>query len=149
MSQNALKPKEGGLAPLFDRLVDEDPTQESEPTPLRALDKKGLFASIRRELNRLCNTRSQKGIEAWSAESRTAVNYGIPDTATLSPRSPIDMARLARALETAFAAYEPRLRNATLAPVAPGPHERSFRFRVSGDAIVNRTPVAISFPIAL
>ena len=49
---------EGERALLFERLVDEQPHQRSEPQPFRVLNKEQLAGSVRRELLSLLNTRT-------------------------------------------------------------------------------------------
>jgi len=95
--------------PLFDRLVDRDPTLRRELHPLRTLDRGGLKESIRRELERLLNTRSSLPADRLAARERSSIDYGVPDFSMFSAASFADRQRLAEIVRRAIAAYEPRL----------------------------------------
>lgn len=95
--------------PLFDRLVDEQPGVHHETPPARALTRAGLVESVRRELEKLFNTRLSLPSHRLEGRSRTVVDYGIPDFRELSSANPADRERLARALTEAITAFEPRL----------------------------------------
>ncbi len=79
------KPIAGARALLFDRLVDLHPEIREEERPFRILNRNQLKVSIRRELERLLNTRCSLSLERVGEEDRSVVNYGIPDFSSLSP----------------------------------------------------------------
>ena len=97
------KVRSGARALLFDRLVDTEPESQKEVRPLRALDKNGLKASIRRELGRLLNTRCPMPLTP--TDERTVINYGIPDFSWLSLYNGDHRARLASWIRDAIVAY--------------------------------------------
>lgn len=99
-------------APLFDRLVDEEPWRRRESPPRRTLDPGGLRESVRRELERLFNTRSPlptDRLAAMTPAERTVIDYGVPDTAGFSAANRDHRLRLGDLLTRSVAAYEPRL----------------------------------------
>jgi type VI secretion system protein ImpF len=107
--------------PLFDRLVDDDLTLTRELAPARTLDRQGLKDSVRRELERLLNTRTSLPADVLSLRERSVIDYGIPDCSLFSPRSFDDRARVAELIRRAIVAYEPRLSEVRVAvDVAPG-----------------------------
>src|SRR6266852_2309925 len=81
--------------PLFDRLVDRDPRLAREERPLRTLDRGGLYESVRRELERLLNTRCPFPAHQLGGHERSVIDYGIPDFAGFSARSFADREQLA------------------------------------------------------
>jgi type VI secretion system protein ImpF len=107
--------KNVGWVPLFDRLIDDDPADKHEAVPMRALDRQGLRDSIRRELARLLGTRCPlRGDEALS-QTRTVLDYGLPDIED-GGRALItgDQRRIGRLVQKTIEAFEPRLRNVTV-----------------------------------
>jgi type VI secretion system lysozyme-like protein len=98
--------------PLLDRLVDEAPWEDREVPPRRTLDRRSLRESVRRELERLFNTRSPLSpsrLTAMAARDRTVADYGIPDLAGFAPANRDHWGDLAHLLTRTVAAYEPRL----------------------------------------
>jgi type VI secretion system protein ImpF len=98
-------------APLFDRLVDHQPRQPSEPQPRSTLSRGELHASVRREVERLLNTRCSVPASELDDSARSVVDYGVPDGALLSPHSQTDNQRLEQLFSRAISAFEPRLRH--------------------------------------
>jgi type VI secretion system lysozyme-like protein len=94
---------------LFDRLVDLDTTLTRELRPMRTLDRDGLEESVRREMERLLNTRTSFPADLLALRDRSVIDYGVPDCAMFSPRSFDDRARVAEHIRRAIVAYEPRL----------------------------------------
>lgn len=137
-------------APLFDRLVEKSRDSE-EPRPLRTpLDREGLLESVRRELERLLNTRSSLPVDRLEErEELTVLEYGIPDLSAFSAANPADQARLAAAVTRAVAVFEPRLRSPRVSVLGLEDHQRSLALRI--DATLAGDPVAepISFQTVL
>jgi type VI secretion system lysozyme-like protein len=96
--------------PLFDRLIDEQPGVHHETPPARTLTRAGLVESVRRELEKLFNTRLSLPPHRLEGRSRSVIDYGIPDFRDASPGATVDRERLARALTEAITAFEPRLK---------------------------------------
>lgn len=135
-------------APLFDRLIDRFPDSRRETRPLRTLDRAGLRASIRRELERLFNTRSALPAEALRTRERTVVEYGLPDLGVLSPGRHADRVRLAAILREAVQAYEPRLADVrvTVGQPSEAPGERgALRARIDAVLLIDGVPEPVSF----
>ena len=147
----SLKPKPGGPVPLFDRLSDEFPLKrERELSPRRVYDRDGVFQSVHRELRRLCNTRSCIPMSKWSGRDHTVYDYGLPDYAHLSTRDGGHRVQLARIIEEAISAYEPRLRNPKLTSLPDDPNIiNRFRYNVSGLLVIGKVVEPISFPLDL
>jgi type VI secretion system protein ImpF len=123
-------------APLFDRLT----------SPVRSLDRSGLLESVRRELERLLNTRTPVPAVRLAAETRTVIDYGIPDFASFSPGNPDDRQRLADLVARTIEAFEPRLRNVRVqVEEVRGEHE-VLRARLDADLVAETISEPVSFP---
>jgi type VI secretion system lysozyme-like protein len=134
--------------PLFDRLVDVDPSGE-ELTPMRTLDRRGLKQSVRRELQTLFNTRCPFPARWLSGRQRTVIDYGIPDFSHLSPRNFHDVRRIEALLRAAVEAFEPRLSavRVTLRPVTD--NERELVGTLEAQLIVDKVSEPVSFATAV
>lgn len=133
-------------APLLDRLVDLEPWIPREPRPSRTLDRRGLRESIRRELERLFNSRCPLPAERLAGRPRTVLEYGIPDFAGLTPRRFEDRVRLAELLREAVEAYEPRLRRVRVEVAAVAGDDEALACRVEGETVVDGVAEPVSFP---
>lgn len=137
-------------APLFDRLVDREPWKVREAPPRRTLDRKGLRESVRRELERLFNTRSPlpaSRLAEMAPEDRTVADYGIPDPASFAPANPEDRREIAELLRRSVAAYEPRLQHVVVeARTLPDQPERLI-FALGGALLIDGVPEPVTFPV--
>lgn len=102
----------GAAVLLFDRLIDFDPGSTTEAHVYRHVTEDGLLGSIKRELERIVATKRAINVaDALRETDLTVLQYGVPDSAGLSPHDLPACRMFARALELAFRAFEPRLRN--------------------------------------
>lgn len=134
-------------APLFDRLTDLDPWSAGEPRPMRTLGRQGLRDSVRRELERLLNTRSSLPVDQLAERPElTVLEYGIPDLSAYSAGNDDDQRLLAGVVARAVAAFEPRLREVRVSFVRLEDEQRSLLLRI--DAVLTADEVAepVSFP---
>jgi type VI secretion system lysozyme-like protein len=95
--------------PLFDRLVDRAPRLRHEVRPARTLDRRGLRESVRRELERLLNTRCPIPAHRLVDRPRSVLDYGLPELSGFSAQRFEDRERLAELIRRAVEAFEPRL----------------------------------------
>src|SRR6476661_1800753 len=140
------KPIAGARALLFDRLVDVPDWDERE-RPLRILNSEQLKASVRRELERLLNTRCSIPLHRLGEEERSVVNYGIPDFSSLSPHNADDHALIASIVGQTITAFEPRLRQVRV-EVGPGAQSSLF-LNISAELTVGLFTEPVSFPVTL
>jgi type VI secretion system protein ImpF len=134
-------------APLFDRLVDREPHVPAEPRPLRTLDPQGLRESVRRELERMLNTRSSLPVDRLAERPElTVLEYGIPDLSAFSAGNDEDEVRLAAIVARAVAAFEPRLRQVKVAVIGLRDERRSLLLRVDGLLTADEVAEPVSFP---
>jgi type VI secretion system protein ImpF len=134
----------GARALLFDRffLPQEEAAEGEEP--VRVLDREGLHLSVRRELQRLLNTRCPVPAEVAAARPRTVLEYGLADFSHLYTRDAVARGELATEVERAVAAYEPRLRNAR-ATVDDAGSERGLRVSIHAQMVVGDVVEEVSF----
>ncbi|HEY3568171.1 MAG TPA: type VI secretion system baseplate subunit TssE [Thermoanaerobaculia bacterium] len=136
-------------APLFDRLVDREPQSPAEPRPLRTLDPRGLRESVRRELERMLNTRSSLPVDRLVARGElTVLEYGIPDLSAFSAGNEDDRRLLLQLVARAVAAFEPRLRGVRVGfeseRLEEGRH--ALRLRIDADLVTDEVAEPVSFP---
>lgn len=95
--------------PLFDRLVDRSPKLRHEARPQRTLDRQGHRESVRRELERLLNTRCPVPAHRLADRPRSVIDYGLPELTGFSANRVEDRQRLAELIRRTIEAFEPRL----------------------------------------
>lgn len=108
------------------------------------LDREGLHASVRRELQRLLNTRCPVPAEVAAARPRTVLEYGLADFSHHYTRDAVARAELAAEIDRAVAAYEPRLRNAR-ATVDDAGSERGVRVSIHAQMLVGDVIEEVAF----
>ena len=142
------KPIAGARALLFDRLVDIGDGHEAEQ-PLRILNQKQLKDSVRRELERLLNTRCSIPLHQIGDEERSVVNYGIPDFSSLSPHNADDHALIASIVAQTITAFEPRLRQVRVEVGPVFSAESALWLNISAELVVGLYSEPVSFPVTL
>ena len=134
-------------APLFDRLVDREPHVPAEPRPLRTLDPRGLRESVRRELERMLNTRSSLPVDRLvERDELTVLEYGIPDLSAYSAADEGDQRLLAGVVARAVTAFEPRLRQVSVTFERLEDGQRALRLRIDAQLVANEVAEPVSFP---
>ena len=137
----------GARALLFERLVDLDPRRPEEQDPARVLDPQALRVSVRRELERLLNTRCALTAQALEGRERTTLEYGLPDFSHLQTRDTGAHRLIAEEVRRAVTAYEPRLRQVAVfvEPSAAADHERRLTVRLDAMLVVGQVMEPVSF----
>ena len=134
-------------APLFDRLVDREPQVPAEPRPLRTLDPRGLRESVRRELERMLNTRSSLPVDRLAERDElTVLEYGIPDLSAFSAANEDDQRLLISLIARAVAAFEPRLRGVRVVFERLADGQRSLQLRIDAELMIDERAEPVSFP---
>ncbi|MDW3207081.1 MAG: type VI secretion system baseplate subunit TssE [Alphaproteobacteria bacterium] len=142
-----LRTKSGALAPLFDRLTDEDPGVPNEPVPRRYLDLDGLAESVQREIQVLLNTRCGWGESDIDYDNRGVPDFGLVDLSHLFTANVQDRRKVARHVAKTIAAYEPRLLNVAVVVEAIQKETGRLDLRVEGGLRFGEAIEPISFPI--
>ncbi|HEY0006426.1 MAG TPA: type VI secretion system baseplate subunit TssE [Pyrinomonadaceae bacterium] len=142
------KPIEGARALLFERLMDDDPKSlKEEPHPFRILNKKELKESVRRELERLLNTRCSVPTHLLGDVERTIINYGIPDFSSFSAQNADDQRRLAQIIRETINAFEPRLRQVQVTVEPFQKSNRALWVKIDGVLLIGSVTEPVSFPV--
>ena len=142
------KPIAGARALLFDRLVDVPDWNEQEQ-PLRILNREQLKGSVRRELERLLNTRCSIPLHLLGGEERSVINYGIPDFSSLSPHNADDHMLIASIVGQTITAFEPRLRNVRVDVGRAFSAESALWLDINAELVVGMFAEPVSFPLTL
>lgn len=106
--------------PLFDRLMDDNPSSDEESTPLRRYSRDELKASIQREVEQLLNTRPgylrlQELDEPDEMVEGTTLFYGAHYFGDFDVTSSEGRRQIARSLAQSIERFEPRLQDVTVA----------------------------------
>ena len=140
---------DGARAPLFDRLVDHEPAQPTEPRPFRVLTRDGLRASVLTEVERLLNTRCPFDRATVAGRERTVLEYGLPDMANYYSENQEDQQLLCNAVREAIEAYEPRLKNVRVTIEAVDRPNQRLALGIHGQLAHGRLLEPVSFPVDL
>ncbi len=138
---------QGVRAPLFDRLAASSGTDG--PQDPRLLNRDGLLASIRRELERLLNTRTPLAADQLGLRPRGTLDYGLPDLSLFWPFDADSETRLVGLMTSTVAAFEPRLLRPSVTLERVGNERSRLRARVSGAIALDDVVESVSFPILL
>jgi type VI secretion system protein ImpF len=113
------------------------------------LDRVGLHASIRFELDRLLNTRTPVSADDLDRRPRGTLDYGLPDLSLFWPFDTTSEAQLAGLITRTVAAFEPRLLNPHARIERVGNERRRLRVEIGGSVALNGMVEPVTFPILL
>jgi type VI secretion system protein ImpF len=137
---------------VLDRLIDTDRGSSADRPLTRAESVRRVMEGVRRDLELLLNSRR---IPTPTREGMPELNssmyyYGLPDINSVGRDVAAAQNRLARQLEEAITAFEPRLTDVKIAMV---PTERSkfgeLRFTVQAELLMDPTPERVTFDTLL
>lgn len=132
--------------PLFDRLT-LGSSDEAAGALLDSMD--GMQASIRRDLHRLLNTRSNLGVERYLEQELTVVDFGIPEVTVFSARNGEDRHRLEKVLKKGIHAFEPRLINLSVRVLESERRNSRLDVLIAADACLHSEQQRMEFQIEL
>ncbi|MBL0941781.1 MAG: type VI secretion system baseplate subunit TssE [Alphaproteobacteria bacterium] len=126
------------IAPLFDRLIDQEPSVPSEAEPFRGLTIEELKHSIQREVNYILNTRESKipfSFRSLNGNHSTdwQGNYGLPDFSSYDVTEIEGSRKLAYHLQQIIENYEPRLINVNVSIIKYKNSIQSLSVSVTGE----------------
>lgn len=137
----AIKPDKKLRAPLLDRLLDDNPEATREAEQNQHLVLRQLRESVRRDLERLFNTRARSlSTPAQMPQLMNSVlNYGLPDIANYNLLAGESRSAFCRDVERIILRFEPRIQRAkVIAESVLSQEDHSFTFRV--EAVLRATP---------
>ncbi len=129
------------LPSILDRLLDDDPHATPETPKSRTQVLRELKQSVRRDLERLLNTRWRPvRLPTDLPELETSlVNYGIPDITAVEFGSADSRRAFGHTLEAVIRRYEPRFKSVRVELLDNAePLDRKLRFRI--DALLHAEP---------
>ena len=136
---------------LIDRLIDLEPENRKEAPGSQSQSLRQLKDSVRRDLEWMLNTRRTPVEPSARAKEllRSSFCYGLPDLTGMALDTVQARGELARILETAIGAFEPRLRNvsAALQPQIAG--SRELRFQIEALLVMEPAPARVYFDTTL
>jgi type VI secretion system protein ImpF len=141
--------REVARATLLDRLTDLQPELAKEAKPLRTLDRYQLRQSVRRELERLLNTRCSHPLERVEEMGRSVVNYGMPDFSHFSPRNPDERKILEREVARVIEAFEPRFQDVQVVVEEYRENQKALMAHVNAIIVVESIRDPVSFPFVI
>jgi type VI secretion system protein ImpF len=142
-----LKQNQNIQASILDRLVDHEPGISHEPVQYRLVSIGAIKASVKRDLEKLLNTRRQiliPPVEYKEVNSSLFV-YGLQDFTSKNPKSPSVKLKLRQDVEKAVSRFEPRLKNVTVYLETPTQNERNLRFRITGLLVIEPIKEPVTF----
>jgi type VI secretion system protein ImpF len=143
------RPISGAKTPLFDRLLDDGPDVRQPVSPNRALDAHKLRESVRADLVRLLNTRTNLRGNIRELAQGTVLDYGIPDLSPISAASEQQQVALAKRIEAVISTYEPRLRNVKVIIQIDKSDPRKLLGVVYANLVIGSVVEPVYFPLAL
>ncbi len=132
-------------ASLLDRLIDDMPDRSRELRPLRTQSRKKLRDSLHRDLLWLLNTRTPLPGTLFDETDLTVIDYGIPDFGSYSTASSENQYLLARRMERAISAFEPRLSNVRVRTEPVPRNEKTVAVIIEAMLVVEDVREPVSF----
>jgi len=136
---------------VLDRLIDNDPKNNSEVPLTRPQSVRELKNAFKRDLEWLLNTRRTIDPAPNSARetARSVYHYGFADISSKSLLSSKDHNDLVREMESAIAVFEPRLKRAKVRMEPLEGSFRSVRFVIEGLLCMDPAPEPVRFDTVL
>ena len=151
MSKSALKVR----APLFERLIDDEPSAKSEGHVKNTITLKQLRESIRSEISMLLNTRESKipyslnDDYEYLGKTRISNSYGLPDFSYFEYDKERAILRLAATLTNIIGKYEPRLANVKVQALEYDNNKQCLYLEVKGSIAIHEYVEQYTFPILI
>lgn len=131
---------------LFERLEDIGPISvPASPAAARA----AVEASIAREIGALLSTRIDPVIDAIDPRDRTVLEYGLPDASAKASHSTGDQDKIARSIERAITAFEPRLAEPQVTIVPDRTDRERLMIVIAGMLRIGLVPEPFAFAMDL
>jgi len=127
---------------ILDRLLDDEPHNQTEQDPGQHQLVKQLRNSVRRDLESLLNTRYHviKPPDDLYEVDRSLLNYGLPDLATINISDARKRDEFTARLQKTLVEYEPRFKSVKVSYIDNKDEtDRTLRFRI--DAVIYADPL--------
>ena len=148
------------MAPLFDRLCDNDPDRIEEDPRNYILSLEHLKKSIHKELELILNTRPTYRLNSDEGELAIKTNngldnnlmptaFGLPDFSWYDSSKKWTIDHLTRQIEQAINRYEPRLKNVHVKIVGKVAATQGLQISLNADVTYNETSERLHFPLTI
>lgn len=133
---------------IIERLIDNEPHNQTENDPDNHQLLKQLRESVRRDLENLMNTRYHviEPPEELVQLEKSLLNYGLPDLATINIIDTNKRKQFIAKLEKTLAEFEPRFKSVKVSYLDNKDHaDRTLRFRIDAEIYAEPLPEVIVF----
>ncbi|TQV76411.1 type VI secretion system baseplate subunit TssE [Aliikangiella marina] len=133
---------------ILDRLIDDDPYNQSEIDTGREQKLAQLRNSVRRDLEKLLNTRYRvvEPPEELEQLELSLLNYGLPDLATVNTLDLQKKNEFTKSLEKLLKDFEPRFKSVNVKFVENQNNaDRTLRFSIEATVYADPHPEKIVF----
>ena len=141
--------KKKNLRPsILDRLLDDEPENQTEVDPGQHQRIKQLRASVRRDLENLLNTRFRiiAPPEDFEQLENSLLNYGLQDLATVNIIDKEKKKIFTQQLEQSLKNYEPRFKTVKVTYQENKDNtNRTLRFRIDATLYADPSPEVVVF----
>lgn len=137
---------------ILDRLLDDDPYNQSEADTGREQKLVQLRNSVRRDLEKLLNTRYRvvEPPEEFEQLELSLLNYGLPDLATVNTLDISKKTEFTRSLEKLLRDFEPRFKSVNVKFTEnKDKSDRTLRFSIEATVYADPYPEKIVFDSVL
>ncbi len=133
---------------VLDRLIDENPDQESDRPKSRGQSLAELRAAVRRDLEAVLNTRHR--CRSWPSDltelERSLLNYGIPEFTSANMATETQRRIFRDSIEDAIRRCEPRFQTVEVILLENADQtDRTVRFRIEALIYADPAPEPIVF----
>jgi type VI secretion system protein ImpF len=152
---NEPKNQVGIKAPLFDRLIDDDPTEETDSSFKMILSPQELIDSIQLEVSRILNTRLTAKNKDYEELTQDPLNFGLPflfgfqDFQSFDSTNSVQRRRMAFTCQQAIAKFEPRLSDVKVKIQGFNKITQALEVHITGYVLLEKLREIVQFPITL
>lgn len=150
--------KELGLRPpLFDRLIDDNPTEKTDTNTNYkfTLSPQELIDSIQVEVSRILNTRLTAKNKDYEELTQDPLNFGLPslfglqDFQSFDGTNPVQWRRISSLCQQAINKFEPRLNDVKVKVHKFNKLKQSLEIHITGSVLLQNLREIVHFPITL
>ncbi len=137
---------------ILDRLLDNEPDNQTEHDPGEHQRLKQLRNSVRRDLENLLNSRYRviEPPEELQQLESSLLNYGLPDLATLNISNAEKRKEFTLQLEAILRDFEPRFKTVQVTYLDNADNtDRTLRFRIDATLYADPSPEVVVFDSVL
>ncbi len=145
----------GAIAPFFDRLIDLDPSTDTDNTCVSFLGRDAVKESIMREVACILNTRRGARQAFYDEVEDDAIYFGLPslfgftDFQSFDALSNYDKRKIINLCEKSITLFEPRLSDISVTINGYDSHHQVLYISVSGIVQLQSELERLQFPVSI